>query len=77
MDKSRLYGLLICIGIVIVGILFVVGVFMGGRIGYIALAVPVVIFTLGVLGLGFWIGWTIFSIKVVPPEPEEKDSEKK
>jgi flagellar basal body-associated protein FliL len=50
---------------------------MGGRIGYIALAVPVVIFTLGVLGLGFWIGWTIFSIKVVPPEPEEKDSEKK
>ena len=74
MDKSRLYGLLICIGIVIVGILFVVGVFMGE---YIALAVPVVIFTLGVLGLGFWIGWTIFSIKVVPPEPEEKDSEKK
>jgi len=77
MDKSRLYGLLICIGIVVLGILFVAGVFIGGRIGYIALAIPVVIFTLGVLGLGFWIGWTIFSIKVVPPEPEEKEEAKK
>lgn len=74
MDKSRLYGLLICIGIVIVGILFIVGVFLKS---YVALAIPVVIFTLGVLGLGFWIGWTIFSIKVVPPEPEEKEEEKK
>jgi len=74
MDKNRLYGLLICIGIVIVGILFAIGVFFKS---YAALAVPVVIFTLGVLGLGFWIGWTIFSIKVEPPEPEEKDEAKK
>ncbi len=74
MEKSRLYGLLICIGIVIVGILFVAGVFFGS---YLALAIPVVIFTMGVLGLGFWIGWTIFSIKVVPPAPEEKEEEKK
>jgi len=74
MDKSRLYGLLICIGIVIAGILFVIGVFQKS---YVALAIPVVIFTLGVLGLAFWIGWTIFSIKVIPPEPEDKDEEKK
>lgn len=74
MDKNRLYGLLICIGIIIAGILFVVGVFMKS---YVALAIPVVIFTLGVLGLGFWIGWTIFSIKVIPPEPEDKEEEKK
>ncbi len=76
MDKSRLYGLLICIAIVALGALFVAGVFIGGQIGYIALAVPVTVFTLGVLGLGFWIGWTIFSIKVVPPEPEEKEEAK-
>jgi len=74
MDRNRLYGLLICIGIALVGILFIIGVFSGS---YVALAIPVTIFTLGVLGLGFWIGWTIFSIKVEPPEPEEKDQAKK
>jgi uncharacterized membrane protein len=72
-----MYGLLICIGILVAALLFVVGVFLGGRAGYIALAVPVTMFTLGVLGLGFWIGWTIFSIKVEPPEPEEKEEAKK
>ena len=74
MDKNRLYGLLICIGILVAGLLFVIGVFAQS---YVALAIPVTIFTLGVLGLGFWIGWTIFSIKVEPPEPEEKDEAKK
>ena len=74
MDKNRMYGLLICIGILIAGLLFIVGVFTGS---YVALAIPVTVFTLGVLGLGFWIGWTIFSIKVEPPEPEEKDEAKK
>lgn len=69
MEKSRLYGGLICIGIVILGLLFIVGVF---RRSYVALAIPVVIFTLGVLGLGFWIGWTIFSVAVEPLEPEEE-----
>jgi len=74
MDRNRLYGLLICIGIALVGVLFIIGVFSGS---YAALAIPVAIFTLGVLGLAFWIGWTIFSIKVEPPEPEEKDQAKK
>jgi hypothetical protein len=74
MDKNRTYGLLICIGILLAGLLFIVGVFTGS---YVALAIPVTVFTLGVLGLGFWIGWTIFSIKVEPPEPEEKDEAKK
>ena len=36
MDKSRLYGLLICIAIVVIGILFMAGVFIGGQAGYIA-----------------------------------------
>ncbi len=74
MDKNRLYGLIICIAILIVGILFIVGVFLKS---FVALAIPVTIFTLGILGLGFWIGWTIFSIKVEPPEPEEKTEAKK
>jgi hypothetical protein len=33
---------------------------------------------LGVLGMGFWIGWTILTIKTTPPAPEpEPDKEKR
>ncbi len=39
-------------------------------ITYIAIAVPIALITLFVLGTGFWIGWTILTIKVVPPMPE-------
>lgn len=37
---------------------------------YFALAVPAALLVLVVLGTGFWIGWTILTIKVAPPMPE-------
>ena len=37
---------------------------------YYAIAVPIGFAALLVLGAGFWIGWTILAIKVVPPMPE-------
>ncbi len=37
---------------------------------YLSVAVPVAASALFVLGAGFWIGWVILSIKVVPPMPE-------
>ena len=37
---------------------------------FYALAAPIGIVTLFVIGTGFWIGWTILTIKVVPPMPE-------
>lgn len=37
---------------------------------YIALSVPVAILVLIICGTGFWIGWTILTIKVAPPMPE-------
>ncbi|MBN1533064.1 MAG: hypothetical protein JXA20_10415 [Spirochaetes bacterium] len=40
---------------------------------YYALAVPIGLVTLFVIGTGFWIGWTILTIKVVPPMPEIVD----
>ncbi len=46
---------------------------------YYSVAVPVAACTLFVLGTGFWIGWVILSIKVVPPMPEiveKKDNSK-
>jgi uncharacterized protein with PQ loop repeat len=37
---------------------------------FYALAVPIGCVTMFVIGTGFWIGWTILTIKVVPPMPE-------
>jgi len=37
---------------------------------FYALAVPIGLVTMFVIGTGFWIGWTILTIKVVPPMPE-------
>ncbi len=34
------------------------------------LAMPLTLLALFVLATGFWIGWTILTIKVVPPMPE-------
>jgi uncharacterized protein with PQ loop repeat len=42
-------------------------------------AIPITIVTLFVLCTGFWIGWVILTIKVVPPMPEiveKKDNSK-
>lgn len=37
---------------------------------YYAVSVPLGLLVLIVLGTGFWIGWTILTIKVAPPMPE-------
>jgi arginine exporter protein ArgO len=65
MDRTRTYGGLICIAALICGLLFMLGVFKGS---YIALAIPVTVITLTLLGLIFWIGYTIWSIKIEPPD---------
>lgn len=66
-DTSRLWGGLLCLAIIVVAILFLWGIFQQN---YWALAIPVMIGFLGLLGLGFWIGWTILTIKTVPPVPK-------
>jgi hypothetical protein len=46
---------------------------------YYALSLPLVIVSLGVMGTGFWIGWTILTLKVDTPMPEiskKRDSSK-
>jgi len=37
---------------------------------FYALAIPIGLVALFVAATGFWIGWTILTIKVVPPMPE-------
>ena len=66
-DSSRIWGAFLCIIILGVAVLFLWGISIQS---YWALAIPVIIGFLGVLALGFWIGWTILTIKTTPPAPE-------
>lgn len=68
-DASRNQGGLICVGAAVAGLLFLVGVLRGS---YLALAIPVTILTGFALGLAFWVGWTIYTVRV---EPERDDPE--
>ena len=68
---SRVWGALFCIAIIIVAIVFLWGVSLQS---YWALAIPVMIGFLGILALGFWIGWTILTIKTTPPAAESSSS---
>ncbi len=67
MDTSRVWGGLLCAVIVVIGIVFLWGISVQS---YWALAIPVMAGFLGVLAMGFWIGWTILTIKTAPPSPE-------
>jgi hypothetical protein len=67
-DSSRAQGGLICLGVAVVGLLFLVGLL---EQSYWALALPVAALVFFVLGLTFWVGWTIATIRVEPEERPE------
>jgi hypothetical protein len=60
-DASRTQGGLICVGVVVVGAIFLLGLLQKS---YWALAIPVAALVLFVLGLTFWVGYTIATIQV-------------
>ncbi|MCA9511491.1 MAG: hypothetical protein R3E88_09770 [Myxococcota bacterium] len=62
-DASSTQGWAICIGAAVLALLFVAGVWSGS---YVALAIPVSILTLFVLGLAGWVGYTIATVRVEP-----------
>ena len=66
-DTSRVGGALLCVAIIVVTVAFLWGVSLQS---YWALAIPVLVGFLGILALGFWIGWTILTIKTTPPAAE-------
>ncbi len=71
-DASRSQGWAICIGAGVLALLFVIGILNGS---YLALAIPVAILTLFVLGLMAWVGFTIATIQVeAEPMPEIDDA---
>jgi hypothetical protein len=73
-DSSRFWGAVFCLVILAVAVVFLWGLFIRS---YWALAIPVAVGFLGLLGMGFWIGWTILTIKTTPPAPEPKADEEK
>jgi uncharacterized protein with PQ loop repeat len=94
MPRPRIYGYLAVTATLMLGVLFVYSLyqFNGDHIEFsgvdlsrvnnftfFAVAVPVFLVSAAVIGTGFWIGWTILTIKVVPPMPdivEKKDYSK-
>ena len=62
-DGSSNQGWAICIAAGALALLFTVGVLNGS---YLALAIPVAILTLFVLGLAGWVGYTIATVQVEP-----------
>ena len=67
-DSTRTQGGLICIGVVILGAWFLLALLQQS---YWAIALPVAIFVFFVLGLTFWIGYTIATIRVEPFDAEQ------
>ena len=72
MDTTqRIQGGLICLGAALAALAFLWGLASGS---YWALAVPVGLLVLFVLGLVFWVGWTILTVRV-EPEADEAPTE--
>jgi len=66
-DSSRTQGGLICVGAATLGAVFLFGLIDGA---WWAVAIPVGIMLAFVLGLTFWVGWTIATVQVEPePDP--------
>ena len=64
-ESSRTQGGMICVAVVVLAALFLLGL---AQESYWALALPVALIVFFVLGLTFWVGYTIATIHVEPYE---------
>jgi len=91
MPRTKIYGYLACFLSFVIGILFIQFALINSNCyttcelsdlsnySYYSISIPIVLIALSLLSVGFWIGWTILTIKVVPPMPEiveKKDNSK-
>jgi hypothetical protein len=60
-EGSRVLGGLVCLAATLAGVLFLYGLSVGS---YWALALPLAALVLFVLGLVFWVGWTIATVQI-------------
>jgi hypothetical protein len=76
-NASRSQGVAICVASAVLGVIFLIGLLSGS---WWAVAIPVGLLVAFVLGLVFWVGWTIATIQVEPEPPPDAppgDSEKR
>jgi uncharacterized membrane protein len=66
-ERSRTAGMIICATTAFLGLFFTVGIL---RRSYMALAMPVLAGTLGVLYIAFWIGRALLTTPIEPPSDD-------
>ncbi len=71
-NASRSQGVAICVAAAVLGVVFLIGLVAGS---WWAVAIPVGLFLAFVLGLVFWVGFTIATIQVEPEPPIEAPAE--
>ena len=81
MPRAKFFGwIALLVSLVLGGLFFYYAFYLTGfrdlnltalsDYSYYALILPIALVALVILGTGFWIGWTILTIKVAPPMPE-------
>jgi urea transporter len=63
-ERSHIYGMMICATSVLAGVVLLAGVL---RRSYWALALPVMVGSLGALYVAFWIGRALVTTPLEPP----------
>jgi hypothetical protein len=63
-ERSHIYGMIICAISIFAGMILLVGVL---RRSYLALAIPVMVGSLGALYVAFWIGRALVTTPIEPP----------
>ena len=66
-ERSQMYGAAICGGSAIAALVFLFGVL---KKSYWALAMPVIVGSLGALYVAFWIGRALITTPLEPPAQE-------
>jgi hypothetical protein len=63
-ERSHIYGMIICAISIVAGLILLVGVL---RRSYLAVAIPVMVGSLGALYVAFWIGRALVTTPIEPP----------
>lgn len=76
MSSSRLLGALLCLACAAVAVAHIWFGYVVGTPPSLAFALPVSVFLLVVVGLGFWLGWIMATTKEVEPAPATAEEAK-
>ena len=70
LESNRAQGGLICAASLLVALIFIAGLLSGS---WWAVAIPVALLLSFVIGLVFWVGWTIMTVDVQTEDVEAPD----